>query len=279
MTQRRRLDAFLLDAARERGVEVREGRPTVDTRPTARAADVVVGADGANGTTAQAVGLGDGIVHGVALEGNVPYRTLSSEALRAPRCDRARRHPRRLRLGLSRREITRTSASAPGSTKGRSSASTCSGSALRTGSSRTSSSTFAATGCRSDGRDAASPAERALLVGDAAGLIDPVSGDGMYECFVSARSRRRRSSTCSPDGRRASSPTQAAVDAELASLHGASWKLKRALDRWPRPRGGSLARRLLWRTVERLLQGDLESPGDQRGVARVPLRMLALLGR
>src|SRR5262249_22980021 len=29
--------------------------------------------------------------------------------------------------------------------------------------------------------------ERALLVGDAAGLIDPVSGDGMYECFVSSR--------------------------------------------------------------------------------------------
>src|SRR6185437_16733553 len=29
--------------------------------------------------------------------------------------------------------------------------------------------------------------ERSLLVGDAAGLIDPVSGDGMYECFVSAR--------------------------------------------------------------------------------------------
>ncbi len=28
-------------------------------------------------------------------------------------------------------------------------------------------------------------AERSLLVGDAAGLIDPVSGDGMYECFVS----------------------------------------------------------------------------------------------
>ena len=34
MTQRRRLDAFLLDAARERGVEVREGT-TIDvtTRP------------------------------------------------------------------------------------------------------------------------------------------------------------------------------------------------------------------------------------------------------
>ena len=34
MTQRRRLDAFLLDAARERGVEVREGD---DDRPAANA--------------------------------------------------------------------------------------------------------------------------------------------------------------------------------------------------------------------------------------------------
>ena len=29
--------------------------------------------------------------------------------------------------------------------------------------------------------------ERALVVGDAGGLLDPVSGDGMYECFYSAR--------------------------------------------------------------------------------------------
>ena len=29
--------------------------------------------------------------------------------------------------------------------------------------------------------------ERALVVGDAAGLLDPVSGDGMYECFYSAK--------------------------------------------------------------------------------------------
>src|SRR5262245_10101326 len=40
MTQRRRLDAFLLDAARERGVEVREGS-TVD--PSATDAGVVIG--------------------------------------------------------------------------------------------------------------------------------------------------------------------------------------------------------------------------------------------
>ena len=84
MTQRRVLDAFLLDAARERGVEVREGakvvlgdRVTVDGEPVA--VDVVVGADGANGTTARALGLGEGIVHGVAYEGNVPYGVVSRE--------------------------------------------------------------------------------------------------------------------------------------------------------------------------------------------------------
>ncbi len=84
MTQRRRLDAFLLDAARERGVEVREGAHVsfgeqirVDGTPVQ--ADVVVGADGANGTTARALGLGVGIVHGVALEGNVPYTRIAHD--------------------------------------------------------------------------------------------------------------------------------------------------------------------------------------------------------
>ena len=38
-------------------------------------------------------------------------------------------------------------------------------------------------------RELGSPAARGrvLLVGDAAGLVDPLSGDGMYEAFVSAR--------------------------------------------------------------------------------------------
>ena len=31
---------------------------------------------------------------------------------------------------------------------------------------------------------------RMLLVGDAAGLVDPLSGDGIYEAFVSAAARR-----------------------------------------------------------------------------------------
>jgi hypothetical protein len=69
------------------------------------------------------------------------------------------------------------------------------------------------------------------------------------------------------------------VDAELGSLHRASWQLKRALDRWPCASWRLARSRLVWRTVERLLLGDLASPGDQHGIARAPLRALALLGR
>jgi len=113
MTQRRRLDAFLLDAARERGVEVREGT-TVDVSKFD--ADVIVGADGANGTTARAVGARRGITHGVAYEGNVSYEKLDRE-----------RYARRAVIEVAdipggygwvfRRQTTRTSASAAGRAK------------------------------------------------------------------------------------------------------------------------------------------------------------------
>ncbi|TAK76759.1 MAG: geranylgeranyl reductase family protein [Dehalococcoidia bacterium] len=89
MTQRRRLDAFLVDRAVEAGVEfverqvVRsvEARPdgtydvrTVDEerRPVSHTARVVVGADGANGVVGRSVGLDRPLTHGVALEGNLP---------------------------------------------------------------------------------------------------------------------------------------------------------------------------------------------------------------
>jgi geranylgeranyl reductase family protein len=275
MTQRRRLDAFLLDAAREHGVEVREGT-RIDARDPP--ADVVVGADGANGTTARALGLGAGIVHGVALEGNASYDAL----------DRAR---------YSRRAVIEL-ADIPGGygwvfPKG-SHANVGVGvweraaPELRHHLQRL---------CRAHGLEPAQLAElrghrlplrrpgtaiageRALLVGDAAGLIDPVSGDGMYECFVSARLAADAILDLLA-GRAASlAPYQAAIDRELASLHRASWKLKRALDRWPRASWRLARTALMWRTVERLLEGELAHPGEQRGVARVPLRMLALLGR
>jgi geranylgeranyl reductase family protein len=275
MTQRRRLDAFLLDAARGRGVEVREGT-TVDVDRIA--ADVIVGADGANGTTARAVGLGAGIVHGVAYEGNVPYGGLDRGryARRAvveladipggygwvfPKGDHAnvgvggwQSEGPRLREHL--RRVCEAHGLEPEALE-----------SLR--------------GHRLPLRPPGTPiaGERALLVGDAAGLIDPVSGDGMYECFVSSRLAADAILDLLAGRAGSLAPYQAAVEAELASLHRASWMLKRALDRWPRASWRLARTALVWRTVERLLQGELESPDEQRGLARLPLRGLALLGR
>jgi len=275
MTQRRRLDAFLLEAARERGVEVREGT-TID--PLEAPATVVVGADGANGTTARAFGLGVGIVHGVAYEGNVSYASVSRD-----------RYARRAVVEL---------ADIPGGygwvfAKGDHvnvgvGAWQSEGPRLREHLARL---------CDAHGIDAAAveslrghrlplrrpgtrvAGERALLVGDAAGLIDPVSGDGMYECFVSAR--LAAAAIVDLLGGRATSLDgySAALDVALAPLHRASWKLKHALDRWPRASWRVARTELLWRSVERLLLGELAAPGEQRGIARVPLRLLDALGR
>jgi geranylgeranyl reductase family protein len=275
MTQRRRLDAFLLDAAREQGVEVREGT-TIDA--TSAPADVVVGADGANGTTARAFGLGVGIVHGVAYEGNAPYGVVPREryARRAvveladipggygwvfPKADHANicvgawQH-----AGPQLREHLRLLCQAHGLEP--SELEELRGHRLP---------------LRRPGTAIAG--ERALLVGDAAGLIDPVSGDGMYECFVSARLAAEAILEVLAGRASTLEPYEAAVDAQLASLHGASWKLKHALDRWPRASWRLARTPLVWRTVERLLEGALASPGEQHGLARVPLRALALLGR
>jgi geranylgeranyl reductase family protein len=285
MTQRRRLDAFLLDCARERGVEVREGATaqiegsnTVVLGGERFVADALVGADGANGITGKAVGLGKGILYGVAYEGNVPYGTIDRE-----------RYERRVVIEL---------AGIPGGygwvfPKGDHAnvgvgAWIEEGPKLRDHLRRL---------CKAHDLDPADleslrghrlplrvkgtriAGERALLVGDAAGLIDPVSGDGMYECFVS--SRHATSAILDLLAGRAATlvPYEAAIDAALAPLHFASWKLKKALDRWPRASWRVARTALLWRSIEGLLQGELAHPGEQRGLARVPLRALALLGR
>jgi geranylgeranyl reductase family protein len=275
MTQRRRLDAFLLDAARERGVEVREGT-TVDV--TDAPADVVVAADGANGTTARAFGLGAGIVHGVAYEGNVPYESVSRDRYRNRAVIELADIPGgygwvfakgdhvnvgvgawqsegpRIREHLAR--VCRAHDLEPEQLEG------LRGHRLP---------------LRRPGVRIAS--ERALLVGDAAGLIDPVSGDGMYECFVS--SKLAAAAVLDLLAGRSSSlePYESAVNVALMPLHNASWKLKRALDRWPRASWRIARTQLLWRTIERLLHGELSAPGEQHGVARIPLRALEVLGR
>jgi flavin-dependent dehydrogenase len=121
--------------------------------------------------------------------------------------------------------------------------------------------------------------DRVVLVGDAAGLIDPVSGDGMYECFVSAREASHAISAFVSGRSRSLASYGKALDDNLAALHRASWVLKRAIDRWPRATWRIARTRLLWTSVERLLLAELAAPGEQRGLARLPLRGLQALGR
>src|SRR3989440_3862308 len=86
MTQRRRLDAFLAEQAAAAGAEFRDGVKVTEVDPTGAVtlggerleADVVVGADGANGVTARSLGL-PAHEHGVALEGNVGYAHVSRQ--------------------------------------------------------------------------------------------------------------------------------------------------------------------------------------------------------
>jgi len=276
MTQRRRLDAFLLDAARERGVEVRE--ETAVSSELLLAADVVVGADGANGTAAKLLGLGGGIVHGVAYEGNARYDAIARSRYARTAVIELADIPGGYGWVFPKGEHANVGVGAWQHA----------GPQLRDHLRRL----CAAHGLEPDALDGLRghrlplrrpgtrlANERALLVGDAAGLIDPVSGDGMFECFVS--SRLAASAILDLLGGRSSTlePYAAALDAELGSLHRASWKLKQALDRWPRASWRLARTRLVWRTVERLLADELRSPGEERGLARFPLRALALLGR
>jgi geranylgeranyl reductase family protein len=285
MTQRRRLDAFLLDQARERGVEVREAA-TVDLQPSNTVllggvrldVGVVVGADGANGTTARALGLGSGIVHGVAYEGNIGYDELPRERYHRravvelgdipggygwvfPKGDHAN-----VGVGAWQSEGPRIRAHLER---------VCAAHGLRADQ---------LGGLRGHRLPLRRPGtriatDRALVVGDAAGLIDPVSGDGMYECFVSSKLAAAAILDLLDGRARTLHPYEAAVDSALMPLHNASWKLKQALDRWPAASWRLARTALVWRSVERLLQGELSEPGEARGVARVPLRALALLGR
>jgi len=85
MTQRRRLDAFLVERAQEAGATFRDGEGVtgvdrnpdgtfiVRTRDTSIHTRVVIGADGANGIVGTRLGYEAAATAAVALEGNFPY--------------------------------------------------------------------------------------------------------------------------------------------------------------------------------------------------------------
>jgi hypothetical protein len=65
----------------------------------------------------------------------------------------------------------------------------------------------------------------------------------------------------------------------LATHLWASWGVKVALDRYPRATFGLASTKLVWSAVERLVRGEGRGRGRNQGLARPPLKAIALLAR
>jgi geranylgeranyl reductase family protein len=287
LTQRRRLDDYLAERAAAAGADFRDGvrvgtvaasaggvEAVIDGRTVA--AETLIGADGANGVTGRALGLASDLEHTVALEGNIAYRYAARARFagrlvcelgiapggygwvfpkgdhvnvgvgswpgEAPRL-RARLHRLCREYGLPFERVE----------------------SLR--------------GHRLPMRRPATrlASGRAAVVGDAAGLVDPLSGDGMYEAFLSSKLvagavldvLAGRAATLEPYARE--------LAGSLAGLAAASWGLKTALDRYPRLSFTLIRAPMIWPVVAGIMRGDLGEPGDARGPARAPLRALRTL--
>jgi len=266
MTQRKRLDAFLAEQAAlagatfRDGTKVREveigadGRPSVTFGDGSRAgADVLVAADGANGVCGRALDLGQDRLFAPALEANVDYDAVPGGVRRDvallemgyipggygwifPKGDHAnvgvggwdsqgphlREHLRDVcaRHGIAWDALTE----------------------LR--------------GHRLPMRGGGTQVARgrALAVGDAAGLVDPLSGDGMYEAFTSAHVASA-STRAVLEGREADlSAYPARLEAALGRHTSLAWIAKAAIERAPAvalrvARSRAIRRKFLQRTA------------------------------
>lgn len=290
MTQRRKLDEYLAGKAADAGAAFRDGQRVreierrgdgfvVSAGADRIRASVVVGADGANGIAGRALDLETPRVNCVALEGNLDHGHAAG---------RGHDHraavlefgivpggygwifPKRdhLNFGVGGWETA--------------------GPRLRADLARL---------CRAhrvDGgeltelrghrlplrrRGAVAARGRALLVGDAAGLVDPITGDGMFECFVSARLATDaiadvldgRATGVEAYGRR--------LEQRLAPLVSLSWSAKMAFDRYPGTVFNLTRLPIVWPIVERVMWGELEHPGLARGPGRIPLKLVQTLSR
>jgi geranylgeranyl reductase family protein len=271
MTQRRRLDHFLLQQAVEAGAELREGE-TADVRELD--ARIVIGADGCNGRSAKQLGLADGVVHGVALEANYPYErryagamVLEIAVIRGgygwifPKGDHVNvgvggngEEGPRLRAELRRMcETYGIDPDAARETRGYRLPLRLPGTQLARG--------------------------RTAVIGDAAGLVDPFSGDGMYEAFLSARLVGDAALEVLAGRAENLDAYQAAVERRIAPLTRAGWGAKRAFERFPRTTYALARLPVTFRALEKLLRGDLSEPTAARGVELAAIRAIYAVSR
>jgi geranylgeranyl reductase family protein len=279
MTQRRRLDAYLVEQAAEAGAAFRDGvraeiesdrHLRVDGKPVE--VDALVGADGANGITAKALGLGGDIVNGVALEGNLPYERLPDDAWRGMLVLELATLPGGYGWIFPKGDHVNVGVGGWGSEGPRLREHLCTLSAKY--------------GFRSDEltnvRGHRLPMRRsrtrfalgrALLVGDAAGVLDPVSGDGIYEALVTGELAARH---ILDDRLEAYAD---AVHDRLDPLASAGWGAKKALDRFPRAVFAIMRLPFTWPVLERLILGEVAHPGEANGPGLAAMKAIKGLAR
>jgi len=281
MTQRRRLDAYLVEQAVAAGVELREGVRVSRVRRDGVGDDmasIVIGADGANGVTARSLGLRTEREHGVALEGNLANERVDAGRYAHrlvlefgtvpggygwvfPKGDhvnfgvggweaegpRLREHLARLceAHGVDPASLT--------AVRGHRLPLRHQGSALASG--------------------------RVALVGDAAGLVDPLSGDGLYEAFLSSRLAAEHALAILAGERADFDAYAQQLEQRLASLVRASWGAKHALDRFPWLTFTVARAPYLWDLVVHLMRGEIGAPREATGPVRIPLRVLRRIAR
>jgi flavin-dependent dehydrogenase len=120
---------------------------------------------------------------------------------------------------------------------------------------------------------------RTALIGDAAGLVDPVSGDGIYEAFLSARLAADAALDMRAGRAADFSRYSTQLQRALALQSAASWRAKLALERFPRLSFALLQAPHAWRAIEQLMRADATHPGAIGGPGGVALRAAELLAR
>lgn len=289
MTQRRRLDQFLVEQAVAVGAEFRDGTKVTEieqgeegvlvrTRNEEYRGSTIIGADGVNGVASRMLGLGGNRTVGVAVEGNVSHDRIDAERYRHrlflelgtvpggygwvfPKGDHVNvgvggwgKQAPNLRValnelcaahGLSREDLEDVR------------------------------------GHRLPLREPTSVLARgkAAVVGDAAGLVDPVTGDGMFEGFLSATFAAEAIADFLQGRARSLAPYSERLTDHLGAHLWASWGVKAALDRFPRTAFTIARSKLVWGATEKLIQGEVEDITTIRGAARPPLKALAFLAR
>jgi flavin-dependent dehydrogenase len=112
----------------------------------------------------------------------------------------------------------------------------------------------------------------AAVIGDAAGLIDPFTGDGMYEAFLSAQLVADAALDVLAGRAETLEPYAQAVARRITPLTTTGWGVKRAFDRFPRTTFALVRLPPTWRAVERVLTGELGHPGAARGLEKVAVK-------